>query len=115
MLICLKSRAEELKRQGGDEAFQGETLIAIPDDIDTTNEEGATKTVVKLFLNEFHEDTIEESLKYVLKTCLTPPNLILAYAPTSKIQVRTLHFNFSASNEQFCKNSEWQIYMGRGQ
>lgn len=80
----MKSRVEELKRQG----VNGDTdkLIAIPDDTSTTNEEGATKTVVKLFLNEFHDDTIEESLDFVLQSCLTPPNLILAYAPTSKIQ-----------------------------
>lgn len=80
----MKSRAEELKRQGT--KSETKNLIAIPDDSNSTNEEGAMKTVVKLFLNEFHEDTIEESLEYVLKSCITPPNLILAYAPTSKIQ-----------------------------
>lgn len=37
-------------------------------------------------MNDFHHDTIEESLHYVLKSCQNPPNVILAYAPTSKIQ-----------------------------
>lgn len=77
---------EEIKLQNYENESSSK-LVAIPsDDTSSTNDEGTTKTVVKLFMNEFHEDTIKESLHYVLKSCITPPNLILAYAPTSKVQ-----------------------------
>lgn len=80
MLICLKSKIEELKNRANESSKE---LIDIPDDTVEDNEEGVIKTVVKIFLNQYHEDTISSALKYVLKTCLTPPNIILAYAPTS--------------------------------
>jgi glutamate--cysteine ligase regulatory subunit len=82
---------EELKQheQNG-EVISGAKFTAIPSDEPSScggEEEGATKIVVKIFLNEFFEDTIEESLEHVLKLCdNNPPHIILAYAPTSKIQ-----------------------------
>lgn len=78
----------ELK-QNSDKATENDAhLIAIPSEaknleVDTT--EGKTKTVVKIFLNEFFDDTIEESLRYTLDICKTP-NVILAFAPASKIE-----------------------------
>lgn len=87
----MKSRVDELKNQSNNENGGSESstkFVSIPDDINNSSadEEGSTKTVTKLFMNEFHEDTVDEALHYVVKLCPTPPNLILAYAPTSKIQ-----------------------------
>lgn len=90
MLICLKSKFEELKNRTNDSSKE---LIDIPEDtVVGNNEEGVTKTVVKIFLNQFHEDTIKNALKYVLKSCLTPPNIILAYAPASSYVRKLLFF-----------------------
>lgn len=64
MLICLKSKIDELKTRSNDSSKE---LIDIPEDTVKSEEEGVTKTVVKIFLNQYHEDTIKDSLKYVLK------------------------------------------------
>lgn len=67
MLICLKSKIENLKSRTNDTSKE---LIDIPEDTEKSEEEGVTKTVVKIFLNQYHEDTIKDSLNYVLKVSI---------------------------------------------
>lgn len=82
MLICLKSKIKELKNRTNDSSKQ---LVDIPEETgnESNNEEGIVKNTVKIFLNQYHEETINEALNYALKSCSSPPNIILAYAPTS--------------------------------
>jgi glutamate--cysteine ligase regulatory subunit len=63
-------------------------FVSIPyeENVEVETSEGKTKTVVKIFLNEYHNDTVEEALNHTLKLCKTAPNVILSYSPTSKIQ-----------------------------
>lgn len=84
----MSARINEIKEQNLDSTSSKEVeFIAIPkEDIkEDETSEGKTKTVIKIFLNEFHNDTIEECLEHTLKLCKTSPNVILAYSPTSKI------------------------------
>lgn len=88
MCLCLSSRISELKEQNV--KFDSAKFISIPveanEEVVDSSAEGKTKTTVKIYLNEYFDDTIEEALSYTLKFCKTPPNVILSYSPTSKIE-----------------------------
>ncbi|KAG5678640.1 hypothetical protein PVAND_008296 [Polypedilum vanderplanki] len=88
MLICLSSRINEVKKTNVQS--DSDKFVSIPHENEqngaSENSEGKTKTVLKIFLNEYHHETIEETLGYTLKLCKTAPNVILSYSPTSKIE-----------------------------
>lgn len=91
MLLCMSARLKELKEQNVENGsvLSSGTFISIPHEDNMKEDEtleGKTKTVIKIFLNEFNNDTIEECLNHTLKLCKTAPNVILAYTPTSKIE-----------------------------
>lgn len=89
MLICVSSRINEVREQQKNLKPDTESFVAIPheeisEEVETS--EGKTKTVVKIFMNEYFSDAVEEALNHTLKLCKTPPNVILSYSPTSKIE-----------------------------
>lgn len=88
MVLCMSARIKEIKNQNVENGFKkDDEFVAIPqEDIkEDDTSEGKTKTVIKIFLNEYQNDTIDECLEHTLKLCKTAPNVILAYTPTSKI------------------------------
>lgn len=100
----VKSRVEELK---------AETLSKELDFVDpklflpaptTTSEqqEGGIKVIVKIFLNEFHENSIDEIIDTLPKVCVTEPSVILAYHPTSKDESSN-KFIWGDDSEEFRK------------
>lgn len=88
MLLCMSARIKELKDEISENAMKQNNFVAIPHEEIKEDEtsEGKTKTLIKIFLNEFHNDTIDECFERTLKVCKTAPNVILAYTPTSTIQ-----------------------------
>lgn len=89
MLICVSSRINEVTKEH-QQKVSSDNFVSIPheenEESAETTAEGKTKTVLKVFLNEYFNDTIEEAFKHTLKLCKTAPNVILSYSPTSKIQ-----------------------------
>lgn len=89
MLICIKSRINELEQQQST-LSDSNGLISLKCDKptnghDTDQEAGKIKIVAKIFLNEFDEASIDNALECLLKNCSTTPTVILAYHPTSRI------------------------------
>ncbi|KAL7051285.1 hypothetical protein ACKWTF_004411 [Chironomus riparius] len=89
MLLCMCARIKEINEQHIENGAEpADEFVAIPHEEITEEDEtseGKTKTVIKLFMNEFHEDAIDECFSHTLKICKTAPNVILAYTPTSSI------------------------------
>lgn len=84
MLICVKSRINELELQTLPDTRE---LVSInfdkPADNEPTDQDsGKIKIVAKMFLNDFSEDSVDEGLDHLLKSCSTTPTVILAYHPT---------------------------------
>lgn len=84
MLICVKSRINDLEQQPLPDTKE---LVSIhfdkPDDNGHTDQEsGKIKVVAKMFLNDFAHDSVDEGLEHLLKSCSTTPTVILAYHPT---------------------------------
>lgn len=88
MLICVKSRINEIEQPGT--LTETKDLVSIHQDKPADNghqtdqEAGTIKIVAKLFLNDFAADSVDEGLEWLLKSCSTTPTVILAYHPTSR-------------------------------
>lgn len=86
MLICIKSRMNELELQKP--TLDSKDFVSLPRDkteiIDTDQDAGRIKIVAKIFLNDFDEGSIDEGLDCLLQNCSTTPTVILAYHPTSR-------------------------------
>jgi glutamate--cysteine ligase regulatory subunit len=105
MLICVKSRFSELEQQTMPESRD---LVSLIDDKSVPKEagegdSGKLKIVAKIFLNEFAENSVDESLECLLKNCLTTPTVILAYHPTSRTDAEKFVWgdNNAKSKENF--------------
>lgn len=87
MLICVKSRIAELEQEQASLSTAKE-LVSLKADKTAVNGEDSDqdsnkiKIVAKIFLNEFEESSITESVECLLKNCSTTPTVILAYHPT---------------------------------
>lgn len=88
MLICVKSRINELEQQKST-LGASKDLVALQCETASLNgadgEAGMIKIVAKIFLNEFADESIEEAIDCLLKSCSTTPTVILAFHPTSRI------------------------------
>jgi glutamate--cysteine ligase regulatory subunit len=106
MLICVKSRVNELEQQ---QSTLSETkeLISLQcdnslDQNGTEQEAGKIKVVAKIFLNDFDGASIDDALEYLLKNCSTTPTVILAYHPTSRTDSEK--FIWADNNEKSKEN-----------
>lgn len=84
----VKSRVEELKAEtlSKELDFVDPKLFLPPPTTTSEQQEGGIKVIVKIFLNEFHENSIDEIIDILPKVCVTEPSVILAYHPTSKAE-----------------------------
>lgn len=92
MLICVKSRLAELEQQKAT-LPDAKELVSLKADLtelngeDSDHDSNKIKIVAKIFLNDFEESSIGESLECLLKNCSTTPTVILAYHPTAVTSV----------------------------
>lgn len=88
MLICVKSRIAELEQEKASLPDSKE-LVSLKADkteangADSDQDSNKIKIVAKIFLNDFEESSIGESIECLLKNCSTTPTVILAYHPTA--------------------------------
>lgn len=83
----MRSRIEELKAETFAEQkndFVDPKLFAPPPTTTSEQTEGGIKVIVKIFLNDFHENSIDEIVDTLPKVCVTEPSVILAYHPCCK-------------------------------
>lgn len=80
MMICVKSKIDDLKPQSLPDQKE---FISLETEL-KNDHLTATKIVAKIFLNEYNENSIDEALENLLKSCITTPTVILAYHPTTK-------------------------------
>lgn len=84
MLICVKHRISELESE---QRSAGTELVSLKIDQSIDDEEpGRIKNVAKIFINEFSENSLDEALECLLKTCTIMPSVILGYHPTSRAE-----------------------------
>lgn len=88
MLICVKSRIAELEQEKASLPDSKE-LVSLKADkteangVDSDQDSNKIKIVAKIFLNDFEDSSIGESIECLLKNCSTTPTVILAYHPTA--------------------------------
>lgn len=88
MLICVKSRIAELEQEKASLPDSKELVSLKADKTEVNGEDpdqdsNKIKIVAKIFLNDFEESSIGESIECLLKNCSTTPTVILAYHPVA--------------------------------
>lgn len=69
-----------------EENFVDPKLFNPPPTTTSEQTEGGIKVIVKIFINNFYDDTIDDIIDILPKVCVTEPSVILAYHPTSKVE-----------------------------